>query len=113
MSYDRRSRAYSPVQRSIGPVGPGVGKRTLTGELAAVEPLEAEPVQHEPVQREAVQGDDAGPSTAEVHAAAARGVASPATTLPHADRIQALFGPTHDLGQIQAHVGGDSAAAMG
>jgi hypothetical protein len=113
MSYDRRSRAYSPVQRSIGAVSFGVGKRTLTGELEAVDPFEAEPAPSEPVQREAAH-DEAGPSsTAEVHTAAARGVASPATALPHADRIQALFGPAHDVGRIQAHVGGDSAAAMG
>lgn len=48
-----------------------------------------------------------------VHAAAARGVASPTTAMPHADRIQASFGGAHDVSQIEAHVGGDSAAAMG
>ena len=100
MSYDRRSRAYSPVQRSIGEVSFGVGKRTLTGELEAVEPFDAEPAPSEPVQREAAH-DEAGPnSTAVVHTAAARGIATPATALPHADRIQALFGPAHDVGRI-------------
>jgi hypothetical protein len=48
----------------------------------------------------------------DVHAAAARGIASPTTTLPHYDRIQQAFGG-HDLSAIQAHVGGSSASDMG
>ncbi|HEV7559719.1 MAG TPA: DUF4157 domain-containing protein, partial [Kofleriaceae bacterium] len=47
------------------------------------------------------------------HDAAARGVASPTTSLPFADQIQSSFGPGHDVSNIQAHVGGDSASAMG
>ncbi|TMQ18267.1 MAG: DUF4157 domain-containing protein [Deltaproteobacteria bacterium] len=57
-----------------------------------------------------------GPSNEHVHAAAARGIESPATSLPFADRIQASFGPRHDVASIQAHVGGaatGAAAAMG
>ena len=53
------------------------------------------------------------PATADVHDAAARGVASPETALPHADAIQASFGPEHDISQIRAHVGGTTAADMG
>jgi hypothetical protein len=49
----------------------------------------------------------------DVHAAAERGVASPSTALPFADRIQASFGPAHDVSAIRAHVGGDAASAMG
>ncbi|TMQ18365.1 MAG: DUF4157 domain-containing protein [Deltaproteobacteria bacterium] len=52
---------------------------------------------------------------AQVHAAAARGTATPATRLPYADQIQRAFG-RHDISGIQAHVGSDataSARAMG
>src|ERR1700704_4151717 len=49
------------------------------------------------------------PST--VHEAAARGIATPATPLPHADKIQAAFGPDHDVSGIKAHVGGAAAEA--
>ena len=47
------------------------------------------------------------------HDAAARGVASPTTSLPFAPQIQSSFGAAHDVSSIQAHVGGDSASAMG
>jgi hypothetical protein len=60
------------------------------------------------------QPSDAEP--AQIHAAAARGTATPATALPFADRIQAAFGPRHSVASIQAHVGGaasESAGAMG
>lgn len=54
----------------------------------------------------------AGAATAEeVHAAAARGTASAPTAMPHADKLQASFGAAHDVSKIQAHVGGDAAAA--
>ncbi len=61
----------------------------------------------------AVQRKGAGDaSTDAVHEAAAQGVASPAGQLPHLEEIQKSFG-AHDVSQIQAHVGGDSAQAMG
>lgn len=47
---------------------------------------------------------------AHVHAAAARGTATPATRLPFADPIQRAFG-RHDISGIQAHVGGAAAAS--
>lgn len=46
----------------------------------------------------------------QVHAAAARGTATPATKLPFAGQIQRAFG-RHDISGIQAHMGGDAAAA--
>jgi hypothetical protein len=63
-----------------------------------------------------VQRRDGETATDDVHAAAARGIESPATTLPFADQIQASFGPHHDITSIQAHVSGAAtaaAAAMG
>ncbi|MEO7731185.1 MAG: DUF4157 domain-containing protein [Kofleriaceae bacterium] len=53
-----------------------------------------------------------GGAAGDVHAAAARGVESPTTALPHADKIQAAFGG-HDVSHIQAHVGGNTANEMG
>ncbi len=50
-----------------------------------------------------------------VHAAAARGLDTPASSLPHLDTIQRSFGH-HDVTHVQAHVGGAAAqasAAMG
>jgi hypothetical protein len=67
----------------------------------------------QPVQRRE-RGDAA--AAGDVHTAAARGIASPAGQLPHLDRIQASFGPGHDLSRVQAHVGGaatEAAGAMG
>ena len=43
-------------------------------------------------------------------AAAARGTATPATTLPYADRIQRAFGG-HDISGIRAHIGSEAAAS--
>ena len=60
------------------------------------------------VQRAAAGAPAAAAAT--VHAAAARGTATPASKLPHADRIQRAFG-RHDISGIQAHAGGDAAAS--
>jgi hypothetical protein len=69
------------------------GKQTLTEQLA--------------VQCRAGQ-----PSSPDViHEAAHRGLASPTTSLPHADTLQRAFGPVHDVSGIQAHVGGAASAA--
>jgi hypothetical protein len=45
-----------------------------------------------------------------IHAAAARGIATPWSALPHAGAIQRSFG-RHDVSSIQAHVGGAAAEA--
>jgi len=54
-----------------------------------------------------------GVSLEATHAAADRGTSQATTALPHADKIQNSFGPAFDVSGIQAHVGGDSAQAMG
>ncbi|MDB4953735.1 MAG: 17 kDa surface antigen [Myxococcales bacterium] len=41
------------------------------------------------------------------------GLQQEAGLIPHADKIQASFGPGHDVSSIRAHVGGDSAKQMG
>lgn len=58
------------------------------------------------VQRRATAQRD----EAQLHAAAAFGVATPASRLPFADRIQRAFG-RHDISSIRAHVGADAAAS--
>lgn len=99
MSYERKHGGARPGGggSSTGPTAVP-GKHTLTEALPAV-------------QRRA-----SGPAAAQVHDAAARGVDTPSTTLPFTDRIQAAFGPRHDVSGIQAHVGGaagEATAAMG
>jgi hypothetical protein len=68
---------------------------------------------HLPVQ---LRGDADELSAEQVHAAAAQGVATPASPLPFFEQIQASFGPRHDLSSISAHLGSTataSAHAMG
>jgi hypothetical protein len=48
---------------------------------------------------------------AAIQHAAAAGVADADGALPHAEQIQASFGPEHDISSIRAHVGGPAAAA--
>jgi hypothetical protein len=72
------------------------GKHTLVEQVAPAE-----------IQRRASGAAD--PDAGAVHAAAERGIATPATELPHGQRIQRAFG-RHDVSGIQAHVGGDAAA---
>jgi hypothetical protein len=64
----------------------------------------------------AVQMYGAGRQPADaVHAAAARGVATPASPLPFGDTIQRAFG-RHDISSVQAHTGPEaarSATSMG
>lgn len=65
---------------------------------------------HVPAVDPAIYGIDRDDT--DVHAIAAEGIATPSTTLPHAERIQAAFG-AHDISGIQAHVGGGAASAIG
>ncbi|MCG8418766.1 MAG: DUF4157 domain-containing protein [Proteobacteria bacterium] len=56
-----------------------------------------------------------GPSEAQVHKAAVKGISGAGTSLPHADKIQASFG-IHEVSGIQAHLGPaakDACDAMG
>jgi hypothetical protein len=58
---------------------------------------------------------DEGEASETVHAAAEHGLSGASQTLPHADAIQRAFG-RHDVGGVDAHVGGaaaEGAAAMG
>ena len=73
-----------------------------------------------PVQRSAsglpclqLKGIAGVPASSEsIHAAAERGTATPATTLPYADQIQRAFG-RHDISGVKAHTGSEASAAAG
>jgi hypothetical protein len=80
------------------------GKRTLTEQLVSPPPP---PVV--PVQRKADTAAERDP--AELHHAARAGVSGSSEALPHADKIQAAFGPDHDVSSIRAHIGGPATTA--
>ena len=88
------SRATIDPDEVMGPSGPGAGDE-LESDLLGV-------------QFSAAAGVAA--SNEGIHAAAARGIAAPATQLPFLDRIQASFGD-HDVGSVRAHVGGAARVA--
>jgi hypothetical protein len=90
--------------RSIRSHEHGVGKAAAD---ASLDPGKQTLVQQLAVQRRGAA--DVAPAA--VHEAASSGISTPATSMPHAGRIQELFGPTYDVGSIQAHVGGQTAAA--
>jgi hypothetical protein len=56
-------------------------------------------------------GQQAVEDPAMVQRAAAAGMSGSGDSLPHLDRIQASFGPDHDLRNVQAHIGGAVQAA--
>jgi hypothetical protein len=89
---------------------PGAGKRTLT-ELLSPQAVPNAP-QASAVQKRAnaEPGRHAVLDDAAVHAAASRGVATPASPLPHGVALQHLFG-RHDISGIKAHTGAEAAAS--
>jgi len=94
------------VQQALDGDGPRPpGKRTLTAQLQGAP---------QPVQR--TGASDAllaqhGEALTEVHGAATAGVSGASGALPHAEKIQAAFGPAHDVSSVRAHVGGAAEAA--
>lgn len=106
--YDKhRKRSRTAATTDNDTVEPGQSSRS------ALLGRPAHPIASGLVQRKANAGDEAEPS--EVHAAAARGVATASSQLPYLDRIQPLFG-RHDISSVQAHTGplaAASAHAMG
>ena len=87
---------------------PGAGKRTLTEQLAPQAAPSAP--QASAVQRRANTDASASLDDPAVHAAASRGVATPASSLPHGAALQQLFG-RHDISGIKAHTGAEAAAS--
>ena len=115
MSYDRRGHGVG--KSSVSDVGPvaKVGASTLVQALGGqlVSPKVGGSSRSDQLQLrgDAAAGDAAGGADA-IHQAAEMGVAGPGGALPHLGLIQQSFG-RHDVGGVEAHVGGDAAAATG
>jgi hypothetical protein len=111
MAFDSRAL---PKTTGLGPAGggaqgPGPGKRTLTEDLPAfVGPTGGSTSGSRELGAE---GHPFGAKSSEVQDTATAGVSGTGGALPHADKIQASFGAVHDVSSIQAHVGGNAAAA--
>lgn len=99
MDRSRRGAGQRPDDVSAVQRLPAPGRVTLT-EALPVSPIA-------PIQRHAEGGAE---DASTVHAAAARGVGTPAAQMPHLGTIQRAFG-RHDVSGIQAHVGQDAAAS--
>ena len=94
---------------------PGIGKRTLTEQVSPRVVPNAPQVSAVQLRAEAEPGGHTVPDDAAVHAAATRGVATPASPLPHGATLQQVFG-RHDVSGIKAHTGAHAAvtaSAMG
>lgn len=99
----RPSRAPALVQQQRAPATEaahaGLTARWL--DTAMRPDLHSPPVQ--------MQGGEVQPAS-EIQRLAAEGIAGPASTLPHLDRVQQSFG-SHDVRGIDAHAGGSAARA--
>jgi outer membrane protein OmpA-like peptidoglycan-associated protein len=99
--------ALAVQRRAAVPVAPARASAVLCSDLyldMAHRGLTALPM---PVQaRGSIAADPAA-----VHRAASAGVSEAGGSLPYADWIQVSFGPAHDAGSVQAHVGGAAAEA--
>ena len=104
----RSGTQQTPGPGSSKPVGTP-GKRTLVEQIvvpavpAVQRRADAAPAVQRPASAEPGKQDEAS-----VHAAAAQGIATAASPLPHGISIQRLFG-RHDISQVQAHTGPEAA----
>ena len=104
-----RPAESAPVQRKAAESAP------VQREAAESAPVPATPrgprlTIHDLFGRVQRKAGGAEPDTAAVHASARRGIATAASPLPYAERIQQLFG-RHDISGIHAHTGADAAAS--
>ena len=97
-SYEDKSHGSQGSRPGARSYQPAAGKQTLVEQIVA-------PVVQ---QRAADKYDPSDEAT--VHAAAPRGVATPASPLPFSDTLQRVFG-RHDVSSIQAHTGPEAAAS--
>ena len=111
--FQRKPGGSNLVQRTLEGGDPGtLGKCTLTAQLSTVPQMgRSGAAQHQGTARSDVSSRVHGEDVDEVHDAAEAGVSGPGGALPHADKIQAAFGPAHDVTSIRAHVGGAAEAA--
>ncbi|GAB4569891.1 MAG: hypothetical protein Tsb0020_24300 [Haliangiales bacterium] len=110
----RRSAPAPVVQRRAdGSAAPPLPFTGLRADLAAAafRPDLAAPPATPAVQARGDIARDSSPVQKSVHESAAAGVSGSGSALPHLDRIQQAFGPSHDVSQVKAHVGGAAAQA--
>jgi hypothetical protein len=100
VSYADKSRGPQDSRSETGSHSATPGKQTLVEQVFSPAPAVQ---QHTADQHE--KGDESA-----VHAAAQRGVTTPASRLPFSDTIQRAF-CRHDVSSIQAHTGSDAAAS--
>jgi hypothetical protein len=106
LAVQRREAAAAPIADRTGrePVATGaVSQPTAAGG-------DMRPTLHRLFGIQRVATAEAAGDPENVHAAAARGTATPTTRLPFADQIQRSFG-RHDISGIQAHVGAEATAS--
>ncbi|TMQ08159.1 MAG: DUF4157 domain-containing protein [Deltaproteobacteria bacterium] len=109
--FDRKPGGSSLVDHAIsGERGAGTpGKQTLTARL--VPSTGAVQLRKTGPSDEASAAPGGADDPTGVTDAAMAGISGTGGSLPHADKIQAAFGPSHDVSSIRAHVGGAAAAA--
>jgi hypothetical protein len=94
---DRSPGAQEP--QTAAPARPAApGKQTLVEQIDT------------PVVQRRAAAEPGARDEASVHAAASRGVATPASALPFANTIQRAFG-RHDVSSVRAHTGDEAAAS--
>lgn len=99
-------RAFSRAYLAHGPaIAPGYRDIVAAARAAPDQTRTSDTHRPRPIQ-EATAPDD-------IREAAARGLTSPSSPLPHLDVIQKAFGPAHELGAVHAHLGDAAAAACG
>jgi hypothetical protein len=98
VSYADKSRASQGSRPEVRSQQPTPGKQTLVEQVFA------------PVVQQRMADNHGSSDETTVHAAAQRGVATPASRLPFSDTIQRAFG-RHDVSSIQAHTGPEAAAS--
>lgn len=101
----QRTAGNQAVMRMLDAQRPG---QPLAGPSTAVQRISEDDELEDDVQRATATLHE--PSDEAIRSAAAEGIRTPATTLPHLDRIQASFG-RHSVAHIQAHVGPEAARA--
>jgi hypothetical protein len=97
-SYEDKSQGSQGSRPGVRSHQPAAGKQTLVEQIVA------------PAVQQRVAGQHDQHDETAVHAAASRGVATPASPLPFSDTLQRVFG-RHDVSSIQAHTGSEAAAS--
>ena len=101
------------MSRGVDRRGPDASPGRSGGNAEEISPGKRTLVEQVPGPAVQLGATGAAPTpTPAVHEAAARGMATPSSPLPHGSTIQHLFGH-HDVSNVQAHTGPEAAASAG